>query len=118
MSPTGESLAHQRDSGRAAQPARERRRHARIRQLSLESSLGPVLDLSRSGMRVQTHRRIRGEIDVVIFNRCGPPLQLRARVVWTKRSGFRRHVAGLQFVDPPQHVARALTEIGTASFDV
>ncbi len=95
----------------------ERRRDARLKQGALRSSVGPVIDLSRGGMKVRSSRRLRGEMDVVIFNPSGPHLQLRARVVWTERLGFRRHLAGLQFIDPPEKVARALVEIGTNSFD-
>jgi hypothetical protein len=51
----------------------------RLKQRSLHSNLGPVIDLSRSGMRVRTTRRLRGILAVVLFNRNGPHLNVRAR---------------------------------------
>lgn len=97
-----------------AQSVSERRRHARIPQRSLESSLGKVIDLSRSGMRVQGTRRLRGTLEVVIFNTSGPHIRIRARVAWTKRIGFRRHQSGLEFIDLPSSVAAELARIATA----
>lgn len=98
-----------------AQSVSERRLHARIPQRSLESSLGKVLDLSHGGMRVQGTRRPRGTLDVVIYNPQGSHIQIRARVAWTKRIGFRRHVSGLEFIDLPSSVANELARIATAA---
>ena len=64
-------------------------------------------------MRVSGTRKLRGIQSVTLFNRIGPHLQVRARVVWSKRLGFRKHVAGLEFIDPPPNVARELANIGT-----
>lgn len=94
-------------------PASERRRYARIKQSSLNSSLGPVVDLSRGGLRVISTRRLRGSVDIVLFNRSGPHLELKALVIWSQRIGFRKHLTGLEFVDPPPDVTRQLTKIGT-----
>jgi hypothetical protein len=98
-----------------APPVTERRRDVRLKQESLHSSLGPVVDLSRSGMRVRSTRRLRGHLSVTLFNRNGPHLHVRARVVWTKRLGFRKHVAGLEFIDPPPNMLRELAKIGTTT---
>jgi hypothetical protein len=93
----------------------ERRRDVRLKQSSLHSSLGPVIDLSRSGMRVRCTRRLRGRVALVLFNRNGPHLNVNARVVWTKRIGFRKHVAGLEFIDPPPNMLRELVKLGTTT---
>jgi hypothetical protein len=98
-----------------AAPVTERRRDVRLKQTSLHSSLGPVVDLSRSGMRVRSTRRLRGIVSVKLFNRNGPHLNVKARVVWSKRLGFRRHVAGLEFIDPPPNMLRELAKLGTAT---
>jgi hypothetical protein len=112
----GENLTHQRlTEPEPAPPVTERRRDVRLKQGSLQSSLGPVIDLSRSGMRVRTTRRLRGIRAVVLFNRNGPHLNVRARVVWSKRIGFRKHVAGLEFIDPPHNMLRELTKLGTTT---
>lgn len=76
-----------------------------------------MLDLSRSGMRVRTTRRLRGTLTVVLFSNSGLHLQLLARVVWSERKGFRKHMAGLEFVDPPQSALRELMKLGTATLD-
>ncbi len=76
-----------------------------------------MLDLSRSGMRVRTTRRLRGTLTVVLLSHEGPHLQLQARVVWSERLGFRKHMAGLEFVDPPQNAIRQLMKLGTATQD-
>ncbi len=99
-----------------ALPVDERRRDARIRQRSLHSSIGPVIDLSRSGIRVLGTKRLRGAVEVVVFNRAGPHLHLRARVVWSRRLGFRNHLVGLEFYDLNENVARQLAKIGTIDF--
>jgi hypothetical protein len=107
-------LTHEPLSESALAPTvSERRRHVRIKQRSLHSNFGPVIDLSRSGMRVRSTRRLRGKLDVVLFNRNGPDLQVQARVVWSRRIGFRKHVAGLEFLDPPPNTVRELAKIGT-----
>ncbi len=68
-----------------ASVAIERRRFARLNQQSLMSTVGPVIDLSRTGMRVEGRRRLRGTVRIILFNLNGPDLELKARVVWTKR---------------------------------
>jgi hypothetical protein len=109
-------LTHQRlTEPEPAPPVNERRRDVRLKQGSLHSNLGPVIDLSRSGMRVRSTRRLRGIRAVVLFNRNGPHLNVRARVVWTKRIGFRKHVAGLEFIDPPNNMLRELAKLGTTT---
>ncbi len=97
-----------------ASVAAERRRFARMKQLSLHSTVGPVIDISRTGMRVESRRRLRGTVNIILFNVNGPDLELKARVVWTKRLGFRRHLAGLEFVGLTPAVSRELVNIGTS----
>ncbi|MHC4427837.1 MAG: PilZ domain-containing protein [Planctomycetota bacterium] len=112
----GEIVTHQPlTESEPAPPVTERRRDVRLKQKSLHSNLGPVIDLSRSGMRVRSTRRLRGILAVVLFNRNGPHLNVRARVVWTKRIGFRKHVSGLEFIDPPQNMLRELAKLGTTT---
>jgi PilZ domain-containing protein len=97
-----------------AQSLSERRLHARVSQRSLDSSLGKVIDLSFGGMRVQSTRRLRGTLSVVIFNPQGAHIRIQARVAWTKRIGCRKHVSGLEFIDLPPSVASELARIATA----
>ncbi len=92
----------------------ERRLFARINQQTLMSNQGPVIDLSRTGMRVNSTRKLRGSLKIILFNRNGPHIEVYARVVWTRRLGFRKHVSGLEFIDPPPSFARELANIGTS----
>ena len=55
-------------------------------------------------MRVRATKKLKGEISVVLFSKTGPHLMLTARVVWTQRLSFRKHLVGLEFVNPPDHV--------------
>ena len=94
----------------------DRRRHARLRQQSLLSNVGPVIDLSRTGLRIMTSRRRRGVVDLVLFDLSGRRLNLRARVVWSKRLAFRKHMLGLEFEDADEELTRDLARLGTTGF--
>ena len=89
-----------------------RRTTGRRSQEDLTSSLGPVLDLSRGGMRVLADRKPRGEFDLKLIA-LEQTIALRGRVAWTQRIGFRKHVVGIEFVNLPEAVARTLTEISS-----
>ena len=114
MNLAGENLTHEALSESSQRSAElERRRDVRLRQESLQSNLGPVIDLSRSGVRVRCRRRLRGTVDLTLFSRTGPHLEVKARVVWSKRLGFRKHVAGLEFIDPSPTFAREVGDLST-----
>lgn len=79
-------------------PGSERRMRGRVRQQGVMSTAGVVIDLSASGMRVLSTRANRGERVVHIWTEA-ETLSLRAEAVWTRRIGFRRHLAGFRFHD-------------------
>ena len=87
-----------------------RRIPGRVPQEMLVCDLGPVLDLSPGGMRVLATRRREGQLDLTL---CGGDLKLalRAKVVWNRRLGFRRHEVGLTLLDVDETVAELLTRI-------
>ena len=117
MKKRGENpLAREATPDPIAAPAAERRRHARLRQNSLLSNLGPVTDLSRSGLRILTTRRRRGVLRIILFGQSGRRLNLQARVVWSKRLAFRKHLVGLELVGSDENVARELGRMGTSGF--
>jgi len=89
----------------------ERRRHGRFRQDGLQSSLGPVLDISASGIRLMSRRRVNGVIEVVLKSESGLELKVSGRVVWCRREGFRRHLVGLELVELSSAKQRLLTRI-------
>lgn len=90
--------------------AASRRRHGRVRCDQTQCTLGDVLDLSASGVRVLIRGRVRLKKDSVtpmlleIGDAVAP---VKAKVVWISRAGWFRHTAGLQFVDlTPEQRAR------------
>ena len=90
----------------------DRRRHGRLKAgETLASNIGRVVDLSSGGMRVLSRRKLKGILDVALWD-IHRGVTLRARVVWTKRLGFRRHESGLKFLDVDPEVARTLGSLG------
>ncbi len=78
----------------------ERRSKIRNHESELQCSLGQVMDISSTGMRV-TCRRIPKEKWVkFLLHTKADPLLVHAEVVWTKRMGFRKHEVGLHFINP------------------
>jgi hypothetical protein len=78
-----------------------KRRHGRVNCQEVTSSMGAVLDLSASGMRIQTRRKPpdQGEIlDLTVTGTEGPCL-FRVKVMWAKKLGFMKHEIGFTFVD-------------------
>lgn len=89
-----------------------RRLPGRMPQESLQSSIGPVLDLSMGGIRVLSTRPYHGDLRICLWG-MDVEVSLEGRVVWSRRLGFRRHELGLVFADVDDDVARILTRIGT-----
>lgn len=91
----------------------QRRRHGRVHCQHIGCSLGPVLDLSASGMRVFTllkPPKVSTNV-VVILQSLDGPMDLTCTVAWTRRVGIFKHEVGLEFVDLPLHVQKALAGI-------
>jgi hypothetical protein len=74
------------------------------------------MDLSRSGLRILTTRRRRGLLRIVVFDRSGRRIRLRARVAWSKRIAFRKHLVGLELIGTDESTTRELAQMGTADF--
>lgn len=72
----------------------------RVRQTSLQSSVGRVHDLSETGMRVVCRRELKGVVEVAIVDGAHH-IVVKASVVWIRRIGFDRYFAGLVFADLP-----------------
>ena len=75
-------------------------------------NLGQVVDLSATGMRLQSTRRLANVLMVEISTR-SVALQLPAEVVWCTRIGFRRHLAGLRFLEVDERIATAMMQIAS-----
>jgi len=94
--PTGESV--------------NRRRHGRVRQDELRCNLGHVIDVSRGGLRLLTHRRLRGTRRLVLATPSRPAVRFKARVAWRRRLGFGEFAVGLQFVEVNAEQLRWLSD--------
>jgi hypothetical protein len=90
-----------------------RRVPGRLPQELLMCDLGPVIDLSAGGMRVLSTRPRVGTLDVRLDG-AEVSLTLRAKVVWARRLGFRRHEIGLSFLEVDEDTARILSRISSA----
>lgn len=63
----------------------------------MSCNLGQVVDLSASGLRLFTRKRLAGEQVVVLKGVDQKPLRLRAQVLWHRQHGKLEHVYGLRF---------------------
>lgn len=92
----------------------EVRRTGRLRCDMLQCTFGAVVDLSSAGMRVQ-HRgwlRIKvGEEALLSLSFASAEVTLQTRVVWMRRTGFRRHEIGFEFCDVSSDAQQCLMEI-------
>ncbi len=76
----------------------------------VRSSVGKVLDVSRTGLRVRSRKKAGKIDDIVIFQVTGANGQtaLKAKVVWTEKRGFRNHETGLELVDMSERQRREM----------
>lgn len=104
-----------------------RRRHGRIRCDGLRCHFADhcndgaeVLDLSASGMRLRFRRKVNVEEGAIInVTLISPAAAIRtvARVVWSRRAGFRRHEVGMTFIDPGDGLRAQLSVVMRATSD-
>lgn len=78
--------------------ASDRRNYRRFAQGTLNSSIGPVLDLSTSGMRVIAKKPWCGELTIRL-QAAGIDVTAPATVMWSRKLGFRAYELGLTFSD-------------------
>ena len=93
------------------------RRHGRVVCQEIPSTLGEVLDISASGARILCTNKPfwvgHSGLSLTIFGVNGP-ITLRAKIVWSTKQGWRKHVLGLQFVELSPEMMHAITSIGRA----
>jgi PilZ domain-containing protein len=103
---------------RLDESAATRRRHGRVRCGETKCTLGEVLDLSASGVRVLIRGRVRLKRDAVtpmILEMGDRTASVMARVVWVVKAGWFRHTAGLQFVDVTPDQRAKLAQLAQAA---
>lgn len=95
------------------------RRHGRIRVSDATSTVGKVLDISASGMRVRCRTRPPEPGTQVRTTIAGPNCRTEseARVVWVKKLGWLHFEMGLEFVSPSAEVRACLLEIARGAGD-
>lgn len=79
----------------------EKRKGGRIRCSTLDSSLGPVLDLSPTGLRLlsksQPKQQVGDQLDLTL-KADGEELDVKARCVWIRVNDDRKFEMGFEFV--------------------
>ncbi|MEM6258810.1 MAG: EAL domain-containing protein [Planctomycetota bacterium] len=76
----------------------DQRDRSRFRPRGMECNLGRVVDLSASGVRLLSRRRLAGDQAVVFTGMDRQKIRLRARVLWHRQHSATEHVHGLHFV--------------------
>jgi len=92
----------------------EVRRAGRLRCDMLNCTFGQVVDLSSKGMRVQHRGSLKikvGEMTELTLSFASAEVSLQTRVVWMRRTGFRRHEIGFEFCDVSGQAQQYLLEI-------
>ena len=90
----------------------ERRGAVRVNVRQLKCSLGRVLDLSSSGVRLLSRRKLRGWHSMTLFDRDGD-VHIGVDVRWSRRLGLWKHESGLRFLTVPSDIAVRLTTLAT-----
>ncbi|MHC4416479.1 MAG: PilZ domain-containing protein [Planctomycetota bacterium] len=94
-------------------PLFERRRSGRVNaERKVACDKGAVVNLSVGGMRLRSHRRWSGKLDVDLWA-ASARVTVRAQVIWSRRVGFRRFEVGLKFIEVTPDILRALTTFAT-----
>ncbi len=88
------------EPGKVVPARKDRRARSRIQCEGLSCTLGRVIGLSGSGMRVRARgwRRYRQDDRLSLtLSHCGGQLTLVARVAWVRRTGLFRFESGMEF---------------------
>lgn len=75
----------------------DKRDRSRYRPRGMHTNLGQVVDLSASGMRMLSKKRLSGEQDIILKGVDDQVLNLRATVMWHRQHTANEHVYGLHF---------------------
>ena len=86
------------------------RKHGRLSQETVQSSLGKVVDLSAGGMKVIC-RKVPKDYFRVDIHGLGPTIRVTGIVRWSERIGLMKHICGVEFVGVDVEQARALTRM-------
>lgn len=100
------------------QSPENQRRHGRVKCHDICCTLGEVLDLSASGLRVRATGKLpvrKGDAFSMTIETLDGPMLAPVRIAWIRRVGFRRHEIGVTFVETGEALARALGTLARAA---
>ncbi|MBX3362431.1 MAG: PilZ domain-containing protein [Phycisphaeraceae bacterium] len=100
------------------QSHKNHRRHGRVKCHDIYCTLGEVLDLSASGLRIRTTGKLsvrKGDAFSMTIETLDGPMLAPVRITWIRRVGFRRHEIGVAFVETGEALARALGTLARAA---
>lgn len=94
------------------------RRHGRLQTRDISCSLGKVLDISASGMRI-IHRGLSavnsGEQGACTVGSVHGSFSVYYRVAWARRVSLSKWELGIEFVDPTPKASEVLAHIARAA---
>lgn len=99
-------------------PAGEKRRHGRLRCYLLETNLGPVYDISASGVRIIAKKNLhllKGESCTLRFINVPGELEVEARVIRAARVRMWQYELALEFVNLTPGQSTAIRTVAQAS---
>ncbi len=109
-------MGYERNMNPVPTPPREKnaRKHGRVRSQTITCSLGEVIDISASGMKVRMGNKPafkpHEEVSVTV-NGVTNPFEVRATFAWSRRNSLFKWTAGFQFSTLPDEVRKELLEI-------
>lgn len=92
-----------------------RRRAGRVLTQEVECTLGRVLDLSATGLRVKTGFRpgvVTGEVFWMTIKGYSGKFQVKCQCAWIKKAGWFSHEVGVVFLEVTDEVRTHLNSIG------
>lgn len=101
-------------NGRRKPKPDDRRDCGRLRIEQLTCELGHVVNLSGSGMRVLAKTSAIDQVGETLdltLSGIAQSTDVKCKIVWSKRTGFRKHLVGFTFVDLAEDDRRHLTAL-------
>lgn len=117
MNPPDNSMSHAIWT-RSEAETENLRRHGRVKCHDVGCTLGEVIDLSASGVRVRSKGRMavcKGDAFSMTIQTLDGPMLAPVRVAWVRRTGFRTHEIGITFGEAGPALRRALSALARAS---
>jgi hypothetical protein len=95
-----------------------KRRHGRVKCQHIGCTLGTVVDLSASGLRIKGPGKpkvVAGDRFTMTIQTLEGPMLAPVAVAWTRKLAWRKHEIGVTFLDVGPALSKALTALARAS---